>query len=205
MSADERMATKQVPPSASPVRTNSDDRLLYVIHAAADYALAAFLKYEIEQRTIWRVFVASKAGEIPAGDDWLNEIHQNLSKAEAFLLLLTPRSIPRHWIWYESGAAWRAGKDRLPVVAGMLPEDLGYPLRALQALKLEQPDDARVLFARLGAPSTRRRRSVIECGRLPHTHLRRFRVNDAARCAPHSDNSVCRRSACCVGCWQLGR
>ena len=106
-------------------------RLLYMIHAAADYALAAFLKHEIEHRTGWRVFVASKAGDIPAGEDWLAEIHDHLAVADAFLLLLTPRSVGRHWIWYEAGVAWHAKKERLPVVVGLAPETLGYPIAAL--------------------------------------------------------------------------
>lgn len=84
-------------------------RLLYVIHAAHDHALAKFLQEEIEaQIPTWRVFVASKAGQIPTGSEWLNEIHDKLRLAASYLLLLTPTSIRRYWVWYEAGAAWRS-------------------------------------------------------------------------------------------------
>src|SRR5258705_10828423 len=92
--------------------------ILYVIHAADDYALAAFSRHEVERQIAhWRVFGASKAGQIPTGSDWLREIHQNLTDAASYLLLLTPRSIERPWVWYEAGAAWKSNKRQLPVVA----------------------------------------------------------------------------------------
>ena len=78
----------------------SSDSLLYIIHAAADRNLAIFLKGKIDDIVPnRRVFLASKAGEIPTGEDWLAHIRENLKSATSFLLLLTPRSIERHWIW----------------------------------------------------------------------------------------------------------
>ena len=127
-------------------------RLLYLIHGAHDHTLAAFLKDEIEaQIPGWRVFVASKAGEIPTGADWLNEIHDHLRIAASYLMLLTPTSIRRYWIWYEAGAAWRSSDERLPVVAaGLSRDEIDFPLRAVQTLVLDEPDDAMQLFKDLG-------------------------------------------------------
>jgi hypothetical protein len=123
-------------------------KVLYVIHAADDYALAGFLRHEIETRIAhWRVFVASRPGQIPTGSDWLMEVHQNLADAASYLLLLTPRSIERHWVWYEAGAAWKSGKRRLPVVAaGLTREQVPFPLKIVQTLLLDKPDDAEQLF-----------------------------------------------------------
>jgi len=127
------------------------DELVYVIHAAEDHALAGFLKHELETRVRCRVFVASKAGQIPAGTDWLSDIHRNLRSATAYLILLTPRSLKRIWIWYEAGAAWRSDQQVLPVVAGgLLREEIPFPLKTTQALELDQPNDASQLFVRLG-------------------------------------------------------
>jgi len=127
-------------------------RLLYVIHAAHDHAVAGLLKEEIEgQVDGWRVFVASKAGEIPTGEDWLNEIHANLKNAASYLMLLTPTSVRRHWVWYEAGAAWRSSDRTLPVVAaGLSRDDIAFPLRAVQTLILDDPTDAAQLFKDLG-------------------------------------------------------
>ena len=67
-----------------------------------------------------RVFVASKPEDIPTGADWLREIRTNLRDATLFVVLLTPRSIGRPLVWYESGVAWLSGRRTLPAVAGGL-------------------------------------------------------------------------------------
>src|SRR5947208_7774159 len=101
----------------------SPDSLLYLVHAAADRDLAILLRARIRDVVPGlQVFLASKAGEIPTGEDWLAHIHQNLKAATSFLLLLTPRSIERHWVWYEAGVAWSRGCQQVPVTAGG-PED----------------------------------------------------------------------------------
>ena len=126
--------------------------LLYIVHAAADRDLAILLRAQIKDQIAgMQVFLASKAGEIPTGKDWLSHIHENLKAATSFLFLLTPRSIERHWVWYEAGVAWNRGCQQLPVAAGGLDRaTVYYPLRAVQILDLEQPEDAAQLFRDLG-------------------------------------------------------
>jgi hypothetical protein len=132
--------------------SSADTKILYLIHAASDFALAAFLKYEVERQIpMWRVFVASKAGQIPTGSEWLNEIQRNLTDAAAYLLLLTPASVERRWVWYEAGAAWKSGKLRLPVVAaGLDRATIDFPLKSVQTLMLANPEEASQLFTDLG-------------------------------------------------------
>lgn len=127
-------------------------KLLYIIHAAEDKALAGYLKLQVQaQMPDLRVFVASKAGDIPTGADWLLEIHAKLNEATTFLLLLTPRSITRFWVWYEAGAAWKSGLHRRPVAAAGLDRNhIPLPLSASQTLMLDDPADAAQLFADLG-------------------------------------------------------
>lgn len=128
-----------------------------MIHAAEDRDLAILLRSYIKDRVSGiQVFLASQAGEIPTGEDWLAHIHENLKAATSFLFLLTPRSVERHWIWYEAGVAWNRavaeGCRRLPVAAGGLNRaSVYYPLRAVQILDLEQPADAKQLFVDLGS------------------------------------------------------
>lgn len=126
--------------------------LLYIIHAAADRDLAILLRARIKDLLpSLQVFLASKAGEIPTGENWLAYIHQNLRAATSYLLLLTPRSIERHWVWYEAGVAWSRDSRLLPVTAGGLDRaNVHYPLKAAQILNLEQPDEAAQLFRDLG-------------------------------------------------------
>jgi len=127
-------------------------QLLYIIHSAEDKALAKFVKSECEGNVAGlRAFLASKAGQIPTGADWLAEVHGNLSAATKYLLLLTPRSITRHWVWYEAGAAWRSRLPRFPVAAaGLNRNDIPPPLGAAHTLALDDPEDAAQLFVDLG-------------------------------------------------------
>jgi hypothetical protein len=112
------------------------ESLLYIVHAAADRDLAILLRSRIKDLVPdLQVFLASKAGEIPTGEDWLAHIHKNLEAATSFLLLLTPRSIDRHWVWYEAGVAWSRGCRRLPVTAG----GLDRAERSLPACSAEAP------------------------------------------------------------------
>src|SRR2546426_7025904 len=99
------------------------------------------------------VFVASKAGDIPTGVDWLDTIEAELRKADTYVLLLTPRSVQRFWLWYESGAAWMTERPLIPLTAaGLSKSDVPYPLGARQALSLENPADVEQLARDLGIP-----------------------------------------------------
>lgn len=126
--------------------------LLYIIHATADRALAIFVKSQIEANVAGLpTFLASKPGDIPTGNPWLADIWKNLRAATKYLLLLTPSSVDRRWIWYEAGAAWRSDDRQLPVVAGGLNRDaIPFPLGAGQALELDNPEHAAQLFIDLG-------------------------------------------------------
>jgi hypothetical protein len=126
--------------------------VVYIIHAATDAKIAALIKSELERLLPERkVFVASRPGDIPTGAEWLTEIQTNLRQAKVFVILLTPRSVARPWVWYEAGVAWHSDQRRLPVVVGEL--DLGnipYPLGASQALQLSDPEHAAQFFRDLG-------------------------------------------------------
>ena len=127
--------------------------MIYLIHAATDGPIASALKADVERFAgDARVFVASNPGDIPTGADWLREIQTNLRGAQTFIILLTPRSVVRPWVWYESGVAWLSGHLTLPVVAGGLDaSNIPYPLGAVQALQLDNVEHVAQLFRDLGA------------------------------------------------------
>jgi hypothetical protein len=110
---------------------------VYIIHATEDRALALFLKKRIAARSSHRVFVASEPGDIPIGEQWLPALDREIGEAKAFLILLTPRSITKSWVWFEAGAAWHTKKDLFPVVAGGLSKNEPSPLSGVQALALD--------------------------------------------------------------------
>jgi len=119
-------------------------RTIFVSHASADQILASnvekALRKVIGDRAI--VFSSSAVGAIQAGDDWLNQIERQLSVADALVVLLTPLSLERWWLWFEVGAVWsrwRRGACRIyPLCfSGVGPLDLPSPLNRAQARHLE--------------------------------------------------------------------
>src|SRR2546422_9459049 len=69
-------------------------RRVFLSHAADDAALALHLANVLRKGADQLdVFVASKAGDIPTGVDWLDTIEAELRKADTYVLLLTPRSV----------------------------------------------------------------------------------------------------------------
>ena len=58
------------------------------------------------------------------------------------VMLLTPSSVRRYWVWYEAGAAWRSSNPRLPVVAaGLNPEKTSVVKVMTKDLVVGHPKD----------------------------------------------------------------
>lgn len=125
---------------------------LFLSHAADDATLANYLADALRKGLPGlNVFVASRAGDIPTGEEWLAKIRSELKRADAYLVLLTPASITRKWLWYETGAAWWSEKRLIPVVAaGLAKSDVPMPLGAHQALSLDEPTDVAQLARDIG-------------------------------------------------------
>lgn len=150
-----RQAVAQFGVNARPSSTAPVTRL-FLSHAATDAPVAQFLAVALRRETDGlAIFVASRAGDIPAGDQWLPAITDELLQADVYLVLLTPVSITRRWLWFETGAAWWSEKRLLPVTAaGLEKHEVPFPLAALQVLKLDDPDEVMQLAKALGTTLT---------------------------------------------------
>ena len=92
---------------------------IFLSHAASDRELAQLVHSEIMRvHPNATVFVASRAGDIRADEDWLSVIQRELRAANTYFVLLTPSSIERPWVWFETGAAWMSGKRLVIARAG---------------------------------------------------------------------------------------
>jgi hypothetical protein len=88
---------------------------------------------------------------IPAGADWLATIKKELELADGYLILLTPASIDRPWIWFETGAAWMSQRPLATASAGDVDRAaIPMPLASFQILSLEDPREATFIFQQLG-------------------------------------------------------
>ena len=99
-------------------------------------------------------FVRVLRGAIGVGRDWLTDVEQKLTKARAILVIVTPISIERPWLWFEIGATWLKGRNGdcriYPLCAPEIElAELPPPLDRLQALSIGKAADLRILFQAL--------------------------------------------------------
>jgi hypothetical protein len=81
---------------------------LFLSHDSRDRVLADVLAKSLQRLTlnqlnVWHSSDTSGDGGLRPGDVWIDEIRSQLSKSKAVVALLTPRSISRPWLLFESG------------------------------------------------------------------------------------------------------
>src|SRR5689334_8438821 len=128
---------------------------IFLSHAAADAALAAFVEEQILRLVPASiVFRTSRTGQIMPGEEWFKVITTHLRESDEYLILLTPNSIARPWMWFEAGAGWMSGRRVLPVTAALPVSDVPEPLKFFQVYSLEEPKEASKVFEVLGGHLT---------------------------------------------------
>ena len=126
--------------------------LLFISHAAQDAPIAEFIEAQVRRLvTGVEVFRTSRTGQILPGDEWFGVVTEHLRKADEFLVLVTPNSVSRPWMWFEAGAAWMTSRPMVPVTVGLSKDSVPEPLRFFQIYSLETADEARIVFHKLGA------------------------------------------------------
>jgi len=145
---------RRIAEARQPRRVSRVPAKVFLSHAAADHRLAALIGDALKSAAPGlQLFVASKPGEIPTGEEWLREIKSRLRASDTYIVLLTPISVERPWIWFETGAAWMGDRKLIPVVGGGLSKAaVPYPLGAHQALSLDSFGDVEQLFRDCGGP-----------------------------------------------------
>lgn len=129
---------------------------VFLSHAVTDQPIAKVIHDEI--RRIFadgvKVFASSVPGVVKPGADWLKEIRVNLGAATAVVVIVSPVSLNRPWVWFEVGASWSRMEEGegviLPVCVpevdkGSLPEPLGR----LQAMSLGKATETKAVFQAL--------------------------------------------------------
>lgn len=82
--------------------------LVFISHATADRHYAMTLAECIEQTMDGiETFVASDPIAISSGGDWVSEILENLSNADAIVIIYSRSSRSRMWVGFELGYSWR--------------------------------------------------------------------------------------------------
>src|SRR6185312_3079362 len=121
---------------------------VFLSHADTDVDLARAVHDELRRaKPDLEVFVSSIPGAIPTGQEWLGEIKRQLKAADAYLILLTPASVQRLWVWFESGAAFMNDKKVIAVCApGMQKNSVPSPLSGHQLLSFHSTEECEQVF-----------------------------------------------------------
>lgn len=125
---------------------------IFISHAHADQEIADVIRKKLRRFFANGVPIFLSPNAIAAGKDWLREIEKAL-KCRVLLVLLTPNSLTRPWLWFEVGACWEAHRNNqttiLPVTIGLTPEDIPAPLDQIQTSDLTTKDGCKAFFLSL--------------------------------------------------------
>lgn len=125
---------------------------IFISHAHADQEIADVIRKKLRRFFANGVPIFLSPNTIAAGKNWLPEIEKAL-KCRVLLVLLTPNSLSRPWLWFEVGACWDAHRSDqttiLPVTVGLSAEDIPAPLDQIQTPDLTTKDGCKAFFSSL--------------------------------------------------------
>lgn len=119
---------------------------IFISHCHADTEIARVLAeniYTLSMNTIdsWFSSDPRPNGGIEAGDIIFNRIIECINKSIATIVILTPRSIDRPWIYFESGMAQNKKKNEvIPVCIGIDRDSITPPLIHYSCYQLSDVD-----------------------------------------------------------------
>ena len=125
---------------------------VFISHATANAALAAALAGALASaREGVTTFLSSRPGDIRADEDWLRGIERALEEAEAYVVVLTPESVLRPWVNFESGAAWFSRRQLIFIRIRALPtEDIPLPVASRQIYAIDDLNEFIAVLRTLG-------------------------------------------------------
>ena len=125
---------------------------IFVSHAATDQPIAQVVHDEIKRifANGVTVYTSSVPGVVKPGRKWLEDINVHLTTAAAVIVVVTPVSINRPWIWFEVGASWSRMEEGtgliIPLCYGVDKGALPEPLGRLQAMSLANATETKEVF-----------------------------------------------------------
>lgn len=127
---------------------------VFVSHIHEDAETATRLKEWIEERLLGavEVFVSSDGSSIRGGDRWMETIETALRASKLVVVLCTPSSTQRRWVFFEAGGAFFLGARVIPVCSnGLVREQLEAPLSFLQAFHLADASHLKQLLGEIAS------------------------------------------------------
>ncbi len=145
-------------------RPKSDMRtIIFVSHAHEDEAFASAIKTWLEDNLndsfdFIDVFVSSNRASVPIGAIWFDTLRKNLNNAAICLCLVSPHSIERRWLYFESGATFFKQVPVVPVcLGGVRIKDLRPPLFFSRAIELPSQEGETSLMEMIAKKANRKK------------------------------------------------
>lgn len=121
---------------------NLNRTVVFVSHAHEDAPFAAAIQDWLEKNInvgfdFIKVFASSNKASVQVGDVWFDKLRENLKRSSICICLVTPHSIERRWLYFESGAAFFKDVPVVPIcLGGVGVRDLQPPLYFSNAVEL---------------------------------------------------------------------
>jgi len=128
---------------------------LFLGHYSRDSKVAQVIATTISRATlgqidVWYTSDFTSSGGVAPGQVWIEEIKRRLRASSAVVALLTPMSISRPWIYFESGfAAARAECNLVPICVGIGTSQVPFPLSLYQCFQLVDRSSLSQFLAKL--------------------------------------------------------
>jgi hypothetical protein len=115
---------------------------VFISHADEDQEAAAILaktlsRVSLRQASAWYSSDRSPSGGMTPGQIWPMTVLERLAQVDTVIALLTPNSLAKPWLYFESGFVARAqGAQVIPVCLGLESTQVPYPLAMYQLYEL---------------------------------------------------------------------
>lgn len=127
----------------------------FISHYSGDKSIAelfsnALRRITLEQITPWYSSDTSSGDGLRPGDIWFNQILSKITQSKAVVSLLTPNSIDRPWIYFESGIGQSLPEcEVIPVCIGVNRDEILPPLGLYQCYQLNDYRSVVEFFSKL--------------------------------------------------------
>jgi HAD superfamily hydrolase (TIGR01509 family) len=122
---------------------------IFISHSLSEQKIALKLKELIENVSLGliEVWLSSAMDGLKPGDVLWTKIHEHLASSNRIITILTPSSVNRPWLLYESGfVAGRTGAEVIPLVFRISKSDLPSPLSSYVMYSGENIEDLNKLL-----------------------------------------------------------
>ena len=133
-------------------------KIFFISHAIANANIAKILDEAVKSTSEnVTTFIASRAGDIRVGKSYFDEIESALQKAHVYIIILTPESISRPWVNFESGVAWfferRRNRKLIFVrINALATDDIPLPIQTKQISPLDDAEHLAAIFKEMDLP-----------------------------------------------------